>query len=167
MKYVSKTHLIILFALVLIVGAIMLAGEHMSTQGFEPRTTENPSSTVGTNEKQLAYGDAQPQQMIQSSGFVIRPGQSKLGYTEALGLYGNSVLQFNEDCQLSSKNRSLSLNNEVMIDNRSSKPNTFAVGDASIVLGPYDFGFMILRQKGAEVPVDCGIRRNVATLSVQ
>jgi hypothetical protein len=167
MKYVSKTHLIILFVLVLIMGAVMLAGERMSRQGFETRTTDNPSSAVGVNEKQLAYGDAQPQQMIQSNGFVIRPGQVKMEYTQALSLYGNSILQFNDDCQLSSKNRSFSLNNEVMIDNRSGKPNTFAVGDASVVLGPYDFGFMILRQKGTEVPVDCGIRRNVATLSVQ
>jgi hypothetical protein len=153
--------------LILIVGSILLAGEQMSEQGFETRTTENPSSAVGMNEEQLTYGDAEPQQMMKSSSFVIRPGQSKLGYTEAVGLYGNSILQFDGDCQLSSKNRSFSLNNEVMIDNRSAKPNTFAVGDASIVLGPYDFGFMILRQKGAVVPVDCGIRRNVSTLSVQ
>jgi hypothetical protein len=167
MKYVSKTHLIILFVLVLVVGAIMLAGEHVSRQGFETKTTGNPSSAMSPSEKQLAYGGGEPQQMIQSNGFVIRPGQSKMEYTQALSLYGNSVLQFNEDCQLSSKNRSFSLNNEVMIDNRSSKPNTFAVGDASVVLGPYDFGFMILRQKGTVVPVDCGIRRNIATLSVQ
>lgn len=148
-------------------GAILLPREQVSEQGFEARTTENPSSAVGMNEEQIAYGGAQPQQMMQSSSFVIRPGQSKLGYAEALGLYGNSILQFDEDCQLSSKNRSFSLNNEVMIDNRSANPNTFAVGDASVVLGPYDFGFMILRQKGTVVSVDCGIRRNVATVLVQ
>ena len=167
MKYVSKTHLIVLAVLVVFVGAILLAGEHMSRQGFEPRTTENPAAAVSPEEQQLYYGEAKPQQMMQSDSFVIRPGQSKLNYTEALRLYGNSVLQFSEDCQLASKNRSFSLNNEVMIDNRSTKPNTFAVGDASMVLGPYSFGFMILRQKGTEVPVDCGVRRNVATLSVQ
>ncbi|MDQ5930119.1 MAG: hypothetical protein QG594_1902, partial [Bacteroidota bacterium] len=70
-------------------------------------------------------------------------------------------------CQLASSSRSYRLNNEVMIDNRSSKPNTFSIGSASIVLGPYDFGFLILKEKGMSIPVNCDERKNVATLSVQ
>jgi hypothetical protein len=34
MKYVSKTHLIVLFVLVVIVGAMLLAGERLSQYGF-------------------------------------------------------------------------------------------------------------------------------------
>jgi hypothetical protein len=166
MKYVSKTHLVILFVLVLIVGAILLAGEHMSREGIEPRTTSGPASAVGVSEAPLSYTE-EPQEMMLSKSFVIRPGQPKMGYAQALSLYGNSVLQFNDDCQLSSKNRSFSLNNEVMIDNRSPKPNTFTVGSASVVVGPHDFGFLILREKGTMLQVDCGLQKNVGALSVQ
>jgi hypothetical protein len=168
-KYISKAHLIVLVILVVIVGAMLLTGEHLSEQGFGTRTIDTPSSTsVGVEEESLLYGEAQPQeQLMQSDSFVIRPGQKRLGYSEALGLYKNSILQFSEECQLATGDRSFSLNNEIMIDNRSSKPNTFAIGSASVVVGPYDFGFLILREKGVAIPVDCGIRRNVGTLSVQ
>mgnify|MGYP001585989066 CR=1 FL=1 len=104
---------------------------------------------------------------MQSKSFVIRPGQIKLTYTEALELYKNNLLQFNQDCQLSTRTNSFGLNNEVMIDNRSSKPNTFSVGSASVVVGPYDFGFLILKEKGTNIQVNCGDQKNVTALVVQ
>jgi len=154
--------------LVAFVAVILLAGEHVSQQGFDGRTTGDPAhATSSLNEESLSYGDAQPQRMMQPDSFIIRPGQSKLTYTQALDLYKNDILQFNQDCQLSTASRSFHLNNEIMIDNRSSKPNTFVVGDALVAIGPYDFAFMILKQKGESVPVNCGDRKNIANLFIQ
>lgn len=155
--------------LVVIVGVMLLLGEHFSTAVSTKEQTNTPATAFDTDQESLLYGAGQPQTQIamQSKSFVIRPGQSKLTYTEALDLYKNNLLQFNENCQLSLGNRSFQLNNEVMIDNRSSKANTFVVGGTLLAIAPYDFGFMILKEKGDAVPVDCGDRKNIATITVQ
>lgn len=168
MQYVSRKHILVLMAIVFLLGVGLLFGEKFSRTSSFSRTSV-PANPVGREEESMLYGSSenQSQLSLRSESFVIRPGQSRLSYDEALSLYKNSTLQFNEDCQLASSSRSYSLNNEVMIDNRSSKPNTFSIGSASIVLGPYDFGFLILKEKGMSIPVNCDERKNVATLSVQ
>jgi hypothetical protein len=168
MQYVSRKHIIVLMVIIFLVGVGLLLGEKFSSvPGFS--RTSVPATPVGIEEESMLYGsgESQSQLSLKSESFVIRPGQSRLSYDEALSLYKNSTLQFSEDCQLASSSRSYRLNNEVMIDNRSSKPNTFSIGSASIVLGPYDFGFLILKEKGMSIPVNCDERKNVATLSVQ
>jgi hypothetical protein len=129
----------------------------------------NTTSTKVSTQKEpaLVSGEEEEGVIPESKSFVVRPGQSRLSYTQALDLYSYSLLQFTEDCQLSSGTRSFGLNNEVMIDNRSSKPNTFTVGNNSLVVGPYDFGFMILKEKGTSISVSCDNRKNIATLNVQ
>lgn len=166
-KYISKSHLIVLMVLVVIVGIMLLLGEHYSA--FSTEKTSTPSTAVGTDQEMLLGNSNQPQPQLamQSKSFVIRPGQSKLTYTQALDLYKNNLLQFNENCQLSLGNRSFQVGNEVMIDNRSSRANTFVVGGTLLAIAPYDFGFMILKEKGDAVPVDCGDRKNIAILVVQ
>lgn len=169
MKYISKTHLIILAVIVVILGTMLLLGEHFSRAGFSTALTGDSASPSSTEQEPMLYGQGESQSQIEmhSKSFVIRPGQSKLTYTEALELYKNSLLQFDQDCHVVSRSRSFGLNNEVMIDNRSPKPNTFSVGDAAVVVGPYDFGFMILKEQGTSVSVGCGENKNVATLIVQ
>ncbi len=169
MKYISKTHLIMLAVIIVILGVMLLLGERYSRSGFSSRVTGEPTLPVGTQQEQLLYGSGQSQDQLQmqSRSFVIRPGQSRLTYTEALDLYKYSLLQFDQNCQLASGSNSFGLNNEIMIDNRSSKPNAFSIGGASVVVGPYDFGFMVLKEKGTSVPVGCGENKNVATLTVQ
>ena len=170
MKYISKTHLIMLAIIVVILGGMLLLGERYSRGGFVPTSLTGESiAPVGTDQEQMLYGSAQSQDqlLMESKSFVIRPGQSKLTYTEALGLYKYSLLQFDQNCQLVSGSRSFALNNEIMIDNRSSKPNSFSIGGTSVVIGPYDFGFMILKEKGTSLSVGCGDNKNVATLTVQ
>ena len=126
-----------------------------------------PPSQVTSEKESLIYNANEPQPQMESKSFIIRPGQSPLSYVEALDLYKNNLLQFNENCQLSSGVKSFNLNNEVMIDNRSSKANTFVVGNNLVAIAPYDFAFMILKEKGSGIPVNCGNQKNVATLSVQ
>jgi hypothetical protein len=129
---------------------------------------DTTSTKVSTQkEPALILEEKEEGVILESKGFVVRPGQSRLSYTQALDLYSYSLLQFTQDCQLSSGIKSFGLNNEVMIDNRSSKPNTFTVGSNSLVVGPYDFGFMILKEKGTSISVSCDNRKNIATLNVQ
>lgn len=169
MKYISRAHLVTLMVIVVILGIMLLLGERFSRMGFSPVRTSVPNMPIGAGQESTLYDGTQPQSQIQmeSESFIVRPGQSKLTYAQALELYSYNVLQFGEDCQLSSRTRSFNINNEVMIDNRSSKPNTFIVGNASVVVGPYDFGFLVLKEKGTVVPVSCGGRKNVAELTVQ
>lgn len=157
-----------LMVLVVILGIMLLLGERYSRMGFSNKTNI-PSMPVGAGQESMLYGDSQSQSQLkmQSDSFVIRPGRSKLTYTEAIGLYENNILQFGESCELATKSRSFNFSNEIMIDNRSAKPDTFRVGSTSLVVGPYDFGFIVLKEKGTAVPVDCGDRKNVATLVVQ
>lgn len=165
MKYISKSHLILLMILVAILGIMLLLGEHYSRVP-QPFSGEVPASTVATEGEKLLYNANQPQNQIASKSFIIRSGQSKLSYDQALDLYKNDLLQFNEDCQVSSGNKNFHLNNEIMIDNRSSKANTFMVGDSLVAIPPYDFAFMILREAGPRIGVHCGSQRNVTTISV-
>lgn len=169
MKYISRAHLITLMVLVVILGAMLLLGERYSRMGFAPMQNNIPGMPVGAGEESTLYNSSQPQSQLQmqSDSFVVRPGQSKLTYSEALGLYQGNILQFSESCQLATKSRSFNFSNEIMVDNRSAKPNTFRVGSTSLVVGPYDFGFIVLKEKGTAIPVDCGDRKNVATLIVQ
>lgn len=168
-KYISKTHLILLAIIVVILGAMLLLGEHYAN--LKPITnTSTPVSPVGTSEESMLYGSSEPQSQLssmKSDSFVIRPGQSRLTYTQAVELYENDTLQFNQDCQLATTSRSFHLNNEIMIDNRSSKANVFTVGDDLVAIGPYDFAFMILKKDGNSIPVGCGNNKNVATIVVQ
>lgn len=156
--------------LVIVVGVLLLLGERFSRFDFPGMNqTGQASYPVGTDEESMLSGQGQSQQqlsLMQSESFVVRSG-SRLSYDDALALYQGNVLQFNEACELASRGRSFNMSNEIMIDNRSSKPNTFTVGSASVVVGPYDFGFLILREKGTAISVDCGIRKNVAELVVQ
>jgi hypothetical protein len=170
MKYISKTHLILLAIIVVILGGMLLLGEHFAN--LKPiRSTSDPVGPVTSNDQEsLLYGVGNPQSQLEelrSQSFIVRPGQNKLTYSDALSLYKNNLLQFDENCQLSSKDRSFNLNNEVMIDNKSSKPNTFTVGNESVIVGPYDFRFMILRESGTNISVSCDDRKNVAVLTVQ
>ena len=170
MKYISKTHLVLLAIIIVILGGMLLLGEHFAN--IEPvRSTSDPVGPVASNDQEsLIYGVGSPQSQmaeLKSQSFIIRPGQNKLTYTQALELYKNNILQFDENCQVASKNRLFDLNNEIMIDNRSPKPNTFSVGEDSIVVGPYDFRFMILKEIGTDISVSCGERKNVAVLVVQ
>lgn len=151
--------------LVAILGIMLLLGEHYSRVP-QPFSGEVPASTVATEGEKLLYNANQPQNQIASKSFIIRSGQSKLSYDQALDLYKNDLLQFNEDCQVSSGNKNFHLNNEIMIDNRSSKANTFMVGDSLVAIPPYDFAFMILREAGPRIGVHCGSQRNVTTISV-
>ncbi len=153
--------------LVVVLGVMLLLGERYSRTGFSGNRTSVPSAPVGVGEEAMLYGNGEAQKQMESASFVIRPGQSKLTYTQALDLYKNSTLQFGEDCRLATASRSFSLNTEVMIDNRSSKPNTFSIGGTAIVVGPYDFGFLILKEKGTTISVGCGGQNNVGQLSVQ
>lgn len=178
MKYMSKTHLVLLMIIVVILGGMLLLGERFSDRSIFEKI-ETPSKDTGTpfsvtganNEESFIYGTGEPKSQIemqmQSKSFVIRPGQVKLSYTDALSLYKNDLIQFDENCQVSKGNKSFVLNNEIMIDNRSSKPNTFSVGEASVVVGPYDFGFLILKEEGESIPVGCGERKNIINLLVQ
>ncbi|MBP6857990.1 MAG: hypothetical protein KBC11_02230 [Candidatus Pacebacteria bacterium] len=171
MKYISKTHLILLVIIVIILGGMLLLGEKYSQRSFFWKETSVPVAPIGTDEQTFLRDSGQPQSQLEmqmkSDSFIIRPGQNKLSYTDALDLYKNSLIQFNEDCQVSSGARAFGLNNEIMIDNRSSKPNTFIVGDSSVVVGPYDFNFLILKQKGDDIAIGCGDKRNVAIIVVQ
>ncbi len=169
-KYISKTHLILLAIIIVIFGTMLLLGEHYAT--LKPTAnTSTPVSPVGTSEESMLYGLSEPQSQLatsmRSDSFVIRPGESRLTYTQAVELYENDTLQFNQDCQLSTVNHSFHLNNEIMIDNRSSKANIFTVGDSLVAIGPYDFAFMILKDKGSNIPVGCGDNKKVATITVQ
>lgn len=167
-KYISKTHLILLAIIIVIFGTMLLLGEHFSN--LKPLANISTSvSPVSTSKETLLYGVSEPQSQLSMrfDTFVIRPGQSRLTYTQAVELYENDTLQFNQDCQLVTINRSFHINNEIMIDNRSSKANTFIVGDSLVAIGPYDFAFMILKEKGVNIPVGCGNNKNVAMLTIQ
>lgn len=165
MHYISKRHLVTLIVLVVIVGGLLLAGEKLSRQ-LSTETSMVPSAQISREKEPLVFGVGEPQEQMESKSFIIRPGQSRLTYTEALDLYKNDVLQFGQDCQLTTASRSFHLNNEIMIDNRSSKPNTFSVGSALVAIGPYDFAFMILKDKG-NISVQCGAQKQVAVINVQ
>lgn len=167
MKYISKAHLIVLMVLVIIVGGLLLAGERFTTSTEESKKILTPTQMITDEEKPIYKTDQSQLQISKPATFVIRPGQSKLTYTEAVELYKDDILQFNQDCQLATASRSFHLNNEIMIDNRSSKANTFVVGNTLIAIGPYDFAFMILKEKGDSIPVSCGDRKNIATLVIQ
>lgn len=171
MKYISKTHLILLAIIVVILGTMLLLGEKYSRTSFFWKETSTPVAPISTDEQKFLRNSGEPQSQLEmqmkSDSFIIRPGQNKLSYTDALSLYKNSLIQFDENCQVSSGVKSFSLNNEIMIDNRSSKPNTFSVGGISVVVGPYDFSFLILKEKGDNISVSCGDKKNVAIVTIQ
>ncbi len=172
MDYLSKKHIVTLGILVIILGALLLLSEKFSVvenfvpEKFQKREEVPAVSTIvpsvvfeGASESSERF-DQMPQVVTKSTA-------SKLSYSEAVDLYKNSILQFDENCQLSTKSRSFRLGNEVLIDNRSPQPKTITVGTIPIVVGPYDYGFIILSEKGNLVPVSCGDRANIAQLSVQ
>lgn len=168
MKYISKQHLVILMVIVVVLGVMLLIGERFAQPSVQNKNKDiAPPAQVTSDGEKLIYNPNEPQSQMQSKSFIIRPGQSPLSYPEALNLYKNNLLQFNENCQLTNGIRSFNLNNEVMIDNRSSKANTFVVGGNLVAIAPYDFAFMILKEKGTNISVQCGNQKNVATISVQ
>lgn len=156
--------------IVVILGGMLLLGEKYSRSSFFWKETNMPSGIVGTEKENFLNNSNQSQPSIdgemKSKSFVIRPG-NKLSYSQALELYKKDILQFNENCQISSGYRTFGLNNEIMIDNRSPKATTITVGENIIVLGPYDFGFMILKEEGDDVVVNCGEKKNVVFISVK
>lgn len=172
MNYLGKKQLMTLYALIVILGGLLVLGEKFSVadkvvpEKFQKReeipavSTILPSATyAGAPESTERFG--------QIPKVVTKSTASNLSYSEAVELYKNSILQFDEDCQLSTKSRSFRLGNEVLIDNRSPEPKKITVGTIPIVVGPYDYGFIILSEKGNLVPVSCGDRANIAQLSVQ
>lgn len=169
MQYVSRKHIWALIIITLILGVLLLLGERLSQGSFiSNRNMIAPPSQAAVGERQFMYDeDTVQQQQIKIPQVTIKSSTSKITYTEALKLYGNSVLQFNDSCQMSSKGRSFHLGNEVMIDNRSPRPRTITVGSVSIVVGPYDYGFIILKEKGTSLSVSCSEQSNVAQLVVQ
>lgn len=151
--------------MVVVLATMLFLGERFSNSLANNSLV--PAGEVTAQSQSLFIDENIPQNQIVSKSFIIRPGTSRLSYDEALGLYQNATLQFNEDCQLSSASRSFGLNNEVLIDNRSSKSRKIKIGEISMIVGPYDFGFMILREKGTNISVDCNDRKNIANLIIQ
>lgn len=93
---------------------------------------------------------------------------TKISYTDALQYYKNAYMQFGENCIYSKTNQTyFKLGDEIMIDNRGSSPLGVQIGDFDVVIGPYDFSFLILSQKGTRIPVDCGDKKNVTFIQVQ
>ena len=176
MKYISKKHLILLVIIVLVLGGMLLAGEKLTNKKFRWSQTSDSASPVLTDKEGTVIGNGNIQnpiletpeqdQVINTNTFIIRPNQNKLSYTQALDLYKNSLIQINENCQVTSSYKKFNLNNEIMIDNRSSVANVVGVGESFVVVRPYDFSFMILKEEG-DLPVNCGDKKNVAIVEVK
>ncbi len=98
---------------------------------------------------------------------LIRSNQTRLSYTDAVSLYQNKTIQFGADCQpVRGSTTSFAYGNEIMVDNKDTRPIFVQIGNFPFAIGPQDFAFLILKQKGT-VSVDCGIKKNVLMLEVQ
>lgn len=175
MQYISKKHIVVLMGLVVVLGGALLLGERFSRplgslQGRDIKKNPvlPPPQSVATEGTFLSEGEgATDLQQFNAPKSSTTSAQSKLSYTQALELYKNNILQFNDLCQIATQDRSFRLGNEVMVDNRSRYPRTISIGSASVVVGPYDYGFIILRERGMSVPVRCEERENVGALFIQ
>lgn len=98
---------------------------------------------------------------------TIRSFESPLSYKQAREMYGPAYLQFVAGCQVArGSSTAFTLGNEIMIDNRDATPILVMIGTVPLAIGPYDFGFMVLREKGT-IYVDCNTSKGVADLQVQ
>ncbi len=156
--------------MVVVLGGLLLLGERAAQVSPFPLFKKEtlPPAQVTTEEQSLITAlNKESLGSIALQKNTINSMESKLSYAEAVELYANATIQFTDGCQLASKGRSFRLGTEVMIDNRSPQPRTITIGTLSLVVGPYDYGFMILNEKGTSVSVSCNDRANVAELMVQ
>lgn len=98
------------------------------------------------------------------------PQPAKLSYTQAVKLYKDRRIQFDNQCQVNPDAIVTYKNGtDIMIDNRSKTPRTIKIGPKSYTLSGY--GFKIITVSSSKLPdrllVDCGISQNVATIIVQ
>lgn len=158
----KKATIVIWAGIIVIVGVILF----LTQRQFRYWLTGEPAAVQNnTRAEQLTLPTGE-QSGIDT--FLSDPGygRKKLSYEEQLFLYKNNVLQFNESCELATRDRSFHLGNEVMIDNRSKESRTIHVGTITTMVEPYSFSFITLRDKGA-ISVGCDDKNIVATLSVE
>ena len=97
----------------------------------------------------------------------IKSGQTTLSYKEAKEFYMNAHLQFGPDCTVvKGSSNSFVQGNQIMVDNRDSNAILVTIGAAKFAVGPYDFSFVTLTEKGS-IPADCNNKKNVTVLQVQ
>ncbi len=94
-----------------------------------------------------------------------------LSYAEALVKYADKRIQFNDTCQVSMPNTSVTYKDNVgiMLDNRSNVAHTIKIG-TDYTLKAYGFKIVILPDiylKSKTLLVDCDKQQNVATILVQ
>lgn len=87
-------------------------------------------------------------------------------YTELIGAYKNTLVQFGTSCQVLKSNQVFKVGTEVLLDNRNSVPVTLKIGSSVHNLGAYGYKVISLASEGTFM-VDCNDHQNVATITVQ
>ncbi|MEI6022422.1 MAG: hypothetical protein WCQ32_01085 [bacterium] len=133
-----------------------------------PKTTDT-ATQVGTDKKAVLIDDSGDSKARLASplDLLIRSNQTRLSYDQAVDLYKEKTVTFGADCQIAKgSTTSFVYNNEIMLDNKDIHPIFVQIGDLPFALGPRDFAFLILKQKGP-ISVDCNDKKNVMMLQVQ
>ena len=161
---------LVLIGIGICVGIFLYTRKNISIVSFThaPQTTDT-ATQVGTDKKAVLIDDSGDSKIRLASplDLLIRSNQTRLSYDQAVDLYKDKTVTFGEDCHIAKgSTTSFVYNNEIMLDNKDIHPIFVQVGDLPFALGPRDFAFLILKQKGP-ISVDCNDKKNVIVLQVQ
>lgn len=126
--------------------------------------TETPDSSVLTS-------DAVVTEDISAGSVHVATPAASLSYNEALALYKDKRIQFDDGCQVpKSMSRTFKNDTELMLDNRSAETRTLHLGFmGDVTIKPW--GFKIVNFSSSQLPravvIDCNSLQNVATISLQ
>ncbi len=147
----NKTLIGIVVAAVVVVVLIVVGTRSKSTPGVTPTMSVNSTS------------------VSPSTSPVVTGTPKTLTYAQALEKYGSTRIQFDTTCQAHPSSMVIKKGTAIMLDNRSPKARTVAVGSVKYYL--FGYGFRIVVPMSKTYPstqlVDCGTSQNVASILIE
>jgi hypothetical protein len=97
------------------------------------------------------------------------PATPKLSYGDAVRTYGSNRIQFGETCLATPATAVFKKGSEIMLDNRSWEAKTFTVNGTAYSVAGQDYAIAPLNvlPPSQDVMIDCGVMKNVVTITVQ
>lgn len=160
-KNLSILGLVAIIAIILIV-VFLFSNSEKKSENFsnnQNQNTNTPSTETQDNNSNPKVTGAP------NNNVEVRPG-----YTEAVNLYVNKRIQFNENCLVTPNNLTFKTGTKIMFDNRSAKARTFSLDNVRYNLKAYDYTFVTLSTSLSlphEIIVECGNGENNGKILLQ
>lgn len=153
----TKKHFILIISIII---AFVLVSFVLYSMSYQP-SLNNQDNSGEQEQNSDSNSENKP---------VINTTPIKPIYDEALKIYANRRIQFDQNCVASPNTATFKKGTIIMLDNRSSLSRTIALGNLKYTVKAYDFALVTLTTTYPLphiILVDCGTKQNTATINLQ